>query len=150
MTEQMMTAAIEAQDAVTVDQAMAELDAALKQLIGFRMEYGPLFERLAEYEQAVEAAKERLAAVMARENVKGAASDAFRVTLVRQDRGTYDVDALPAFVRDIPGVVVRTVDRKKVEGLVKAGILSKDAAAKAWRGSPAKPFVRVQTIIPQE
>lgn len=132
----------------TVSQAMADLEEAMQRLTTFRMDNAGVLSQLEGLQAEVEACKSALAEAMARDGADAAATANFRAKLVVQDRGEYDAAALPSFVQDLPGVVSLKVDKRKVNGLVKAGILSQELAALAWRPKWTKPYVQVEAVTP--
>lgn len=125
-----------------INAAMAAYQESVTALTNHRAEWGPVFEVEAELQQDVDDAKDALTALMA-ETTDWVENDSFEFNLVRQDRGGYDIDRLPEWVRELPGVVTQTVDKKAIDALIKRRKIAPEDVADAWEPKPAKPFVKV-------
>jgi len=128
--------------AVDLNAALARYSEARKERTEAELEYAPMLADLASLKEEEEAAKAELTAAMASTTIDYVEDPDFEVTLVKTDRGAYNVDRLPK----VPAVLdacTLTIDRKAVEKLVKRGVLSQVDAEAAWESKPAAPFVRV-------
>jgi hypothetical protein len=71
----------------------------------------------------------------------------FAVTVTQKKRTWYDVDVILErcpFVKGIPGVVVQSIDKAKVEALAKADAIPADVKEAAMRAEILTPAVSIK------
>jgi hypothetical protein len=77
----------------------------------------------------------------------GLENQAFVVTVTHKLRKWYDADMIleryPA-VRELEGVVITTMDKKKIELLAKGGMIPQEIADLAFKAEPMTPEVRIK------
>ena len=74
-------------------------------------------------------------------------NEQFTVVVTRPMRRWYDTDLVlerAPYLRELPGVVVTTIDRDKIAALIKAQIVPADVAAAAYREEPLTPAVSIK------
>jgi hypothetical protein len=77
-------------------------------------------------------------------------NESFTVSVVTPMTRWYDVDIIlekAPYVRDLPGVMITSVDKKKIEMLAKAGMIAKEIADLAYReeAGTARVTIKVKT-----
>jgi predicted RNA-binding Zn-ribbon protein involved in translation (DUF1610 family) len=74
-------------------------------------------------------------------------SEHFTITVTNKLKKWYDADVIlskfPA-VRELPGVVVQTIDKAKIELLAKGGMIPQEIADAAFRAEPMTPAVSIK------
>ena len=73
----------------------------------------------------------------------------YAVTVQQKTRRWYDADRileLAPWVRDVPGVLVTSIDKAKIEALVKASVVPSDIAEQALRSEPLTPAVTIRRL----
>ena len=135
---------------MTLNDALAAYNQARRELTEWDAEWGPIMEQRAMLDSALSEAKNALTEAMYASGIDYVEDADFEVSMVRQDRGFYDVARLPKnqAVMDACAVTIASADVKK---LVKRGLLTAEQADEAWESKPTAPYVKVtiKTAVPR-
>lgn len=119
--------------------------AACGALAAFEELHSDVLSRYVELKASTAMAEDGLR-VWARENGP-TENDVYKVTVTRKVRKWYDADKiieLAPYVREIPGVVVQSIDKAKVEKLATAGAIDKAICEQAYHEEPMTPAVSIK------
>ena len=125
-----------------IRQALADLRTAERELLEYRAEFAPVFEHHDALQEEVELCKQALLEVLTEANLDLIEDDQATVTVVRADRGTYDVDRLPK-TPEVLEACTLTIDKRAVDRLVRRGVITAEQAEAAWVSKPAKPYLKI-------
>lgn len=127
---------------MTLNDALAAYNAARRELTEYDAEWGPVMEQRAGLEHGLQEAKELLTDAMYASGIDWVEDADFGVSLVRSDRGFFDVARLPKTQAVMDACAV-TIASGEVRKLVKRGLLTEEQAAAAWESKPAAPYIKV-------
>jgi len=130
-----------------IRQALEDLRTAERELQEYLAEWAPVFEHRDALQEEVELCKRALLELLTAHDRDYVEDDQMSVTVVRADRGSYDVDRLPK-TPEVLEVCTLTIDKRAVERLIRRGVITREQAEAAWVSKPAKPYLKV-TPVPQ-
>ena len=130
-----------------IRQALEDLRTAERELQEYLAEWAPVFEHRDALQEEVELCKAALLEVLTEANLDLIEDDEATVTVVRADRGTYDVERLPK-TPEVLEACQLTIDKRAVERLIRRGVITREQAEAAWEAKPARPYLRI-TPVPQ-
>ena len=116
-----------------------------QELDAFREEHNPILVYLTQLQMELRLTEDRLKAI-AREQGP-CENDHYAVTVTPKRRTWYDTDYIlehAPYVREIPGVVVQTIDKAKIEALAKAKAIDADVCDAAKRDEMLTPAVSIK------
>lgn len=133
----------------TIKDALEDVRLAEWNLMQYRTANARVINTYEHLRDATREAKDDLARAIAEAGISHIDDPAgeFHITFTQQDRGYYDVESLPAVIRDNPAITRLVTDRDRIERAVKTGWLSREQAEAAWVPKPTKPSVRVRPVI---
>ena len=132
----------------TIHEAIEHVRDAYWQLRRFEMDNARVLNQYEALQAELIMCRDELAWAIAMQGIDAIDDPAGELQLSyrRTDRGEYDVEKLPAHVRDNPAVTRLVTDRKAIDRAIKRGWLTRDEAAAAWQPNPSKPSVVVKPI----
>lgn len=128
-----------------IRQALADLRTAERELLEYLAEWAPVFEHHDALREEVELCKQALLEVLTEANLDLIEDDEATVTVVRSDRGTYDVDRLPK-TPEVLEACQLTIDKRAVERLIRRGVITAEQAKAAYDPKPARPYLRITPV----
>lgn len=128
-----------------IQQALADLRTAERELLEYRAEFAPVFEHHDALHEEVELCKRALLEVLTEANLDLIEDDQATVTVVRADRGAYDVDRLPK-TPEVLEACQLTIDKRAVERLIRRGVITPEQAEAAYVPKPSKPYLRITPL----
>jgi hypothetical protein len=129
------------------ERCLADYSVAYESLEAFKAEHFTILAQLEFLQQCVTGAETVLKAACREHGT--VANERFVVTVQTKWRRWYDVDTLVVRVpslKEIPGVIVQTVDRAKVESLIKAGTVAKADAEAVLHTEALTPAVTIKRL----
>lgn len=142
-----MTESTELSITERIRQALEDLRTAERELQEYLAEWAPVFEHRDALHEEVELCRQALLELLTGHGLDYVEDDHAAVTVVRTDRGAYNVDKLPK-TAEVLDACTLTIDKRAVERLVKRGVITREQAEAAWEAKPARPYLRV-TPVPQ-
>ena len=128
-----------------IERHLADFTEAVEAMEAFRGEHHELLAQLEFLQERVNDGEATLKEVARR--LGGVENYRFAVSIQQKARRWYDVDKLLVrlpWLRQIPGVVVETVDRAKVEDLIKKGSVPALEAQAVLHVDPLTPAVTIK------
>ena len=125
-----------------IRQALTDLRTAERELQEYLAEWAPVFEHRDALQEEVELCKQALLEVLTEANLDLIEDDQATVTVVRADRGTYDVERLPK-TPEVLEACQLTIDKRAVERLIRRGVITQAQAEAAWVSKPVKPYLKI-------
>jgi hypothetical protein len=134
--------------APTLAELLEKYTKTQHELDAFREEHNPILVYLAQLQMELRLTEDRLKAT-AREQGP-IENDHFAVTVTTKRRTWYDTDYIlehAPYVREIPGVVVQTIDKARIEALAKAKAIDADVCDAARREEALTPAVTIKAKV---
>lgn len=131
--------------ALTLAELMEEYRLAVEAEGRFRMRHADVLNELELIVAEREEAKQAILGLMESRKLNFLEDEHHEITFTQPDRGHFDPDKLPEWLRNMPGVVKRVVDAKEVKKILKARKLSEDTIKAAWVENKIKPSLRITT-----
>ena len=124
---------------------LGEYTQAMRDMELFKAEHSAIIAKYFELEREITATENEL---KTRARIEGPVeNDSFTVSVVTPMTRWYDADIIlekAPYVRDLPGVLVTSVDKKKIEMLAKGGMIPEAIAAEAYREEAGTPRVTIK------
>lgn len=125
-----------------IHDALATYEQTVRELDEFRAEWAPMLERFEALQEQVQLAKGDLLSTLSDAELDYAENGSFAVSVVRQDRGSYNVDKLPK----TPAMweyLDLSISRANLVKAIKRGVLTEAQAQAAWESKPIAPYLRI-------